>query len=360
MTAPRLHDDQVVVQLRIRESRVGLTAPFITAVRRADDAHLVVIEAVDAAGRSGFGEAAISWRVTGESPASVIAAVQGPLSDVVIGRAPGDPSLADDLRDAIWGNAAARSAVECAITELAAVQAGQSLWARLGATTPTIRTDRTLSAAAPLELARAAVEHVAEGFDVLKIKVRAGDETVAGLREVRSAVGDAIALRVDANQAWTSEEAIQVVRDVERAGILLEFIEQPVPALDLAGLAAVAAAVDTPVMADESVRTERDVRAVVEGSTVALVNIKLAKTGGLTEAHRAAATAIENGLKVVVGCMLEGPVGITAAASFAAAVAPDAVHDLDGAHWLVEPPMTPTTATFNVDVIELPSLEAAR
>lgn len=358
--------DREIVGLRVRVEEAALATPFVTAVRRADAAQIVLVELTDRAGRVGAGEAAVSWRVTGESPESVAAAVRGPLADAVVGRLPGDLDLADDIARALWGNAAARSAVECAAADLDAVQAGHALWQRLGATSPLVRTDRTLSAASPRELADAAAAHADEGFRVLKIKTRAADDTVAGLREVRAAVGDGIELRIDANQAWTRDEAIGVIRGAERAGLRLGFVEQPVAAADLAGLALVAAAVETPVMADESVRTAADVRALsralarAETSTVSLVNIKLAKTGGLAEARRAATAARENGLGIVVGCMLEGPVGITAAACFAAAEAPDVVHDLDGAHWLASPVLTPRTATFSAGVIRLPAAAVGR
>lgn len=352
--------DREIVGLSVRVETAALTTPFVTAVRRADAAQIVLVELTDRAGRTGTGEAAVSWRVTGESPESVTAAVRGPLADAVVGRLPDDPELADDIAGALWGNAAARSAVECAAVDLAAAQIGQVLWQRLGATRSLVRTDRTLSAASPRELAIAAAAHVVEGFRVLKIKTRAADDTVAGLREVRAAVGDDIDLRVDANQAWTPDEAVRVIREAERAGIRLAFVEQPVAAADLAGLTAVAAAVDTPIMADESVRTAADVRALGETSTVALVNIKLAKTGGLAESRRAAIAARELGLGIIVGCMLEGPVGITAAASFAAVEAPDVVHDLDGAHWLAAPALTPRTATFTGETIRLPDPAASR
>ena len=348
-------DDRTITGLRVEVTTALLKAPFVTSVRRADAAQIVVVEARDAAGRVGMGEAAVSWRVTGESPQSVTAAVAGPLSDVVVGRVPHDRILTQDIAAAVWGNASARNAVECAVAELRSAQTGNAVWQRLGARSPSVRTDRTLSAATPRELAAAAVRHCEEGFGVLKVKVRAADDTVAGVREVRAAVGDGVRLRIDANQAWTADEAIRVIREMERAGVDLEFVEQPVAADDLPALAAVAAAVETPVMADESVRTAADVRTMAERTSVALVNIKLAKTGGLAAAERAAAVAREHGIGVVVGCMLEGPVGITAAAGFAAAIAPDVVHDLDGAHWLAEPPLTDRTATFRGDTILLPT-----
>ncbi|WP_347126020.1 dipeptide epimerase [Microbacterium sp. SY138] len=328
---------------RIRVLRVPspLVRPFVTAVRQTEHLDVVLVEVSDVDGRRGYGEAAVSWRVTGESPPSVAAVVAGPLAEVVLGRNVGDPGIAADIARAVWGNAAARSAVECAVADLAAQQRGLPLAQSLtSAPAPArIRTDMTLSAGEPSALAAVSEEHVAAGFGCLKIKASAAHDTVAGLRAVRAAVGPAITLRVDANQAWDVETAIRVIRAAEDEGLGLELVEQPVAAHDLDALAAVTAAVGTPIMADESVRTARDVRVVADRGAADLVNIKLAKTGGLAEAFVAAEVARTAGLGVVIGCMMESHVGVTAAAHLAAAVAPDVVHDLDAALWLRSSPV---------------------
>lgn len=341
---------------RVRVLRVPspLVRPFVTAVRRTDHLDVVLIEMTDAEGRRGYGEAAMSWRVTGESPQSVAAAVAGPLSEVLLGRAAGDPGLAADIARSVWGNAAARSAVECAVADLAAQQRGIPLARtfRTGPVAARIRTDMTLSTGEPAALAAASEEHVAAGFGCLKIKASAVHDTVAGLRAVRAAVGPAVTLRIDANQAWDAETAIRVIRAAEDAGVDLELVEQPVAAHDLDALAAVTAAVDTPIMADESVRTAHDVRRIAERGAAALVNIKLAKTGGLAEALTAASAARTAGLGVVIGCMMESHVGVSAAAHLAAAVAPDVVHDLDAAFWLRRSPVDGGVALHG-DALEL-------
>lgn len=349
-----------VVGLRVLRVASPLVRPFVTAVRRTDHLDVVLVEVTDADGRHGYGEAATSWRVTGESPQSVAAAVAGPLSEVVLGRDAGDPALATDLARAVWGNAAARSAVECAVSDLAARQRGLSLVADLSRTfagnnssrPARICTDMTLSVGEPAELAAVAEEYVTAGFGCLKIKASAAHETVAGLLAVRAAVGPEITLRVDANQAWDAEAAIRVIRAAEDAGVGLELVEQPVAAHDLTALAAVTAAVDTAIMADESVRTALDVRRIAEQGAADLVNIKLAKTGGLAEALAAATVAREVGLGVVIGCMMESHVGVSAAAHLAAAVAPDVVHDLDAAFWLRSSPVSGGVA-LSGDVLDL-------
>lgn len=333
-----------VVRLRVLRVPSPLIRPFITAVRRTDQVDAVLVEATDADGRTGWGEAAVSWRVTGESAQSVAAAVGGPLAEVVVGRDAADAELPVELMRALWGNAAARSAVECALADLAAQQMGVRLTdvlsAGSGAAAPSsIRTDMTLSAAPPRELAEMAAEHAASGFDCLKVKVDAGMDVLAVLRAVRAGVGSTVDLRIDANQAWDAETAIRSIRSCEDAGVGLTLVEQPVAARDLDALARVNAAVETPIMADESVRTARDVQDIVERGAAGLVNIKLAKAGGLGEALAAAKTAQAAGLGVIFGCMMESHVGVGTTAHLAAAFAPETVHDLDAALWLRHSPV---------------------
>src|SRR5690606_6845347 len=145
-------------------------------------------------GRIGWGEAATSWRVTGESPESVAAVVAGPLSDAVRGRSIAVSEASAALRAAARGTSAARSAVECALIDLDAQAREMPLARALGAdaTAVRIRTDMTLSAGLPAELAARAAEHVSDGFRCLKIKASADMDTLAAVRAVRAAVGPTV------------------------------------------------------------------------------------------------------------------------------------------------------------------------
>lgn len=331
-----------LAELRVHRVPSPLVRPFITAVRRADDLEVMLVEAVDTDGRSGWGEAPTSWRVTGESPESVRAAVTGPIADAVRG-APIIESerWAGAIAAALLANSSAKSAVECALTDLAAQLAGRRVAEMLGAASGTrhIVTDMTLSVGSIGDLVQRARAHADEGFRCIKVKASAGEPIVPALAALRAELGSDIALRVDANQAWAPETAIRIIRDAEQAGIGLEFVEQPVAARDLDGLAAVTAAVDTPILADESVWTADDLRGIVHRRAADFVNIKLAKTGGPTEALRLAAEARAAGVGVLVGCMMESAVGVASAASLAAAIRPDAVHDLDAGLWLRSSPV---------------------
>lgn len=340
----------MIVEIRCHRLTAPLHTPFVTALRRATDLETTVVELIDDDGVRGFGEAPQVWRVTGESLAGAEACVSGPLADVVRGRSVHDLGDPGDLRDlarelgaAVVGNFGAKAAVDVALHDLAARRAGVSLPVFLGASAGAgslrVPTDVTVSAGAADELGAGAAARTADGFRVLKLKVGTDAEhDVQCVSAVRAAAPLA-RIRLDANQGWTPEEAIAVIRAIEDAGLDVEFVEQPVDREDLEGLAAVTAAVRTPVMADEAVFGLRDLTAVIDRRAADLVNVKLAKCGGLGVARELLERARSAGLGTIVGSMMEGPIGVGAAASLVAAVGTSHISDLDAAWWAASSPV---------------------
>jgi o-succinylbenzoate synthase len=344
-----------ITDIRCHRLTAPLHTPFVTALRRTDDLETTVVEVVDDEGRRGYGEAPQVWRITGESLAGADACLSGPLADVVRGRSLDDLEvLAVELADAVVGNTGAKAAMEIALHDLAAQRAGVSLVAFLGGPSGEQRvpTDVTLSAGEPGELGEAAAQRTGDGFGVLKLKVGTDATTdVARVQAVRHAAPQA-RIRVDANQGWTPDEAITVIRALEDAGLDVEFVEQPVHRDDLAGLARVTAAVDTPVMADESVFGLPQLRAVIEQRAADLVNVKLTKCGGLSVGRALLDLARESGMGTIVGSMMEGPIGVGAAAALVATAGTSHVSDLDAAWWLASSPVV-GGATYGEGVIVL-------
>jgi L-alanine-DL-glutamate epimerase-like enolase superfamily enzyme len=334
-----------ITQVRTRQVSARLHTPFVTALRRTTTTDTLVVAISDDDGHTGYGEAPQVWQVTGASLAGSQACVEQVLAPLLLGRDPDDlVELCRVVRRAVAGNEAAKAAVDVALHDLAAQRLGVPL-ARLlgGAATESARrvaTDVTLSAGTAAELAEAAAARVGDGFGVLKMKVgtdAAGD--VARVRAVRDAVGTAARLRLDANQGWTPREAVGVIRALEDAGLAVEFVEQPVARADLDGLAWVSDRVSTPILADETVFSPRDLVEVIRRRAADLVNVKLAKCGGLAPARTLLALAEEYGVGTLVGSMMEGPIGVGAAASLVAAVGTTAVSDLDAAWWLATAPV---------------------
>jgi L-alanine-DL-glutamate epimerase-like enolase superfamily enzyme len=346
-----------ISEVRCHRLTAPLHTPFVTALRRTENLETTVVEVVDADGVRGYGEAPQVWRVTGESLAGAAACLGGPLTDIVKGRDIDDlHDLSREIGQAVVGNFGAKAAMDVALHDLAARRAGQTLAQFLGAPAgeQRVATDVTVSAGQPEELAASAAKRMGEGFTVLKLKVGTDARTdVARVRAVRDAAPDA-RIRVDANQGWTPEQAIAAIRTMEDAGLGVEFVEQPVDRYDLDGLAAVTKAVDTPVMADESVFGLRDLQAVMASRAADLVNVKLAKCGGLGIARALLQRAGEAGMGTIVGSMMEGPIGVGAAAALVAAAGTTHVSDLDAAWWTTSSPVL-GGPTYDGGVIVLPA-----
>ncbi|GAA1702914.1 L-Ala-D/L-Glu epimerase [Kribbella yunnanensis] len=329
-----------------------LHTPFITALRTATHADSLLVELSDGS-LSGWGEAPQVWKVTGESLAGAQACVEGPITAALDGLGPDD--LTEALRrvqNAVAGNFGAKGAVDTALHDLAARRLGVSLHGFLGSTVDTVQTDVTLSVGDADALATAAKARVADGFDVLKVKV--GTDAAADVervRRVRDAIGPGPRLRLDANQGWSRRDAVNAINALEDCD--LELVEQPVVAADLEGMAWVTDRVGTPILADESVYGVRDLVAVIRHGAADMVNVKLAKCGGLAPARTLLELAREHGIRTIVGSMMESHVGVGAAAALVAAYPTSAVNDLDAAWWLRDAPVT-GGIRYNGALIRLP------
>ncbi|MFE9611197.1 mandelate racemase/muconate lactonizing enzyme family protein [Streptomyces sp. NPDC006012] len=330
-----------ITDLRLHRVRVPLHTPFVTAVRRLSTVEATLVELRDEDGRSGWGEATENWKVTGAGLAGAEGALSGPLREVVLGRDPDDlVPLARDIASVVVGNEAAKSALDCALHDLAAGRLGVPLSRLLGTTATQVPTDVTLAAGTPDEMRIAAKQRHAEGFRILKVKLGDGGDDLRRLTEIGLAIGPDMRLRVDANQGWSVKQAIRLIRAFEDTGLDIEFVEQPVPAGDLDGLAEVTRSVGIPVMADESVWSPADALRVVRARAADLINVKLAKCGGLWPARRLTEVAEAAGVGVMFGSMLETHVGVAATAALAATARPaQIVPDLDAAWWLATAPV---------------------
>jgi o-succinylbenzoate synthase len=318
-----------------------LHTPFVTALRTATHADSLLVSISDGT-ETGWGEAPQVWKVTGESLAGAQACVEGPIAAAIDDLQPDD--LTEALRrvqGAAVGNFGAKAAVDIALHDLAARRRGQTLHGFLGSTVSSVLTDVTLSAGDASALVSAGRARVEDGFDVLKVKVGTGNAAAdfERVRQVREAIGPGPRLRLDANQGWSRRDAVNAIRAMEDAGCAIELVEQPVAAADLEGMAWVTDRVSTPILADESVFGVRDLVAVIRHGAADLVNVKLAKCGGLGPARTLLELAREHGLGSIVGSMMESHVGVGAAAALVAAYPTTLVNDLDAAWWLKESPV---------------------
>ena len=314
--------------------------PFIIARGGQSDYRTVWVRLVDHDGVEGWGEAAPN-RVYGETPETVLAALQNYAEQM-----PSDP-LDLEGSERRWEkllrfNPSARVALSSALHDLAGKRLGVPVY-RLWGLDPAAAPRSTFTIGIDTaEMIRKKVEE-AEQYPILKIKL-GSDRDLEILQTIRGITSKE--LRVDANTGWNVKQAIRMLPVLEEFGVTV--LEQPLPADDLAGLAEVKRVSRIPVIADESCLTSADIPRLV--GCVDGINIKLAKCGSLREAIRMIAIARAHQMMVMVGCMIESSIAITAAAHFTPLV--DIV-DLDGAALLSNDPFR--GATIDGGQVRLPT-----
>lgn len=304
--------------------------PFIIARGGQSDYRTVMVRLADGDGVEGWGEAAPT-RFYGETADTIVAALETYKTAL-----PDDAFQLEDaearLLAAMRYNPAARAALSAALHDLVGKRLGvpvYRLWGLDPARAP--RSTFTIGLDTPDRM-RAKVLEAAE-YPILKVKLGT-DRDGEILRTLRDATDREI--RVDANCGWTVKGAIRMLPVLEEFGVTV--LEQPLAPYDLDGLGEIRRRAAIPVIADESCLVATDIPPLV--GKVDGINIKLAKCGSLREALRMIAVARSHGMMVMVGCMIESSLAITAAAHLTPLV--DIV-DLDGAALLRNDPMVGAT-----------------
>ncbi|SDF64901.1 dipeptide epimerase [Sporolituus thermophilus] len=344
-----------IAEVKIGKVRIPLKKPFKTALRTVYAAEDIVIKIITDEGVIGFGSAAPTAVITGDTQGAIVAAIRDCIAPKIIGmEADRLEALMAALDGAAVHNTSAKAAVDMALYDLFGKIHRLPVYKLFGAYRREVTTDLTISVNSPEEMARDAREAVAAGYRELKIKVGTdADLDIRRVKAVRQAVGDAVKIRLDANQGWKPKEAVRTIRRMEDLGLAIELVEQPVAAQDIEGLKFVTDHVDTDILADEAVFGPADAFRILAMRAADLINIKLMKAGGLHSALKICHLAETMGIECMMGCMLESKIGITAAASFAAAKKNITRADLDAALLLAEDPVL-GGVTFDQNRILLP------
>jgi muconate cycloisomerase len=328
-----------VVELTAYHVRIPLVRPVRHASHSRDSTDNLVIRFVLDDRTEGFGEGVPREYVTGETIDSAIdllrhsdlAAQAEPCRDFAAAAALAErlrlAPVPDDDRDCA-GNAA-RCAVELALLDAYGRHFGEPLARVTQLLAPDLYEPRgavryggaILSARAGFKLFLACLRIGVYRFRQVKVKVGiAGCDDVYRLRTIRRRLGRKVDLRVDANEAWTPDEAVGRIRALEPFGITS--VEQPVPHADVAALAELRKQVRTPIMLDESLCSRIDAERAVAGQTCDLFNLRLSKCGGFIPSLRLAQLARAHGLGYQLGCQV-GETALLSAAGrhFASSVA---------------------------------------
>ena len=311
---------------------VPLKTPFVTALRRVEKLTDVILKLETDTGAVGYGEAPPTKVITGETLETLWSDLNGPVRNALVGK---DIGLLDDCFSALDAcmehHTSAKACADIALYDLYGQLQGKSVANLLGKKRSRLETDLTISLNDPETMARDARIGVERGYHTLKIKVGENPEIdEKRLLAVRNAVGSAIQIRVDANQAWSADQALLVLDEMQKKGLDLELVEQPVKAADLDGLAFVTSRSPIPVVADESCFSPENAEYIFKNHCADMVNIKLMKTGGIHNAIKIADFAEKYGCQCMIGCMLEAKVSVNAAAHFACSRNCITRIDLDG------------------------------
>lgn len=309
-----------------------LVAPLIVPFRIATGAHQqldnVFLTITLADGTKGYGEAAVATHITGETVPTTMANLRL-MSQYLKGRDIGEfLALGAYAQSLFINNMAAAAAVEMALHDAVTRHLSIPLWRLWGNQPKTFSTDITLVVGSLEETSSMAATYYRQGFRAFKIKIGKDiDEDLKRVEAVAS-ITKGSTLILDANQGYSADQTLYLLKNLKQQRIAIDLIEQPVTKSDWEGLKRVTASTNVTVCADESVSTlPQAVRAINERA-VGAINIKLMKTG-LTHGAMIARLAKANGIKLMLGGMMESPLAMTAAAHLAAGLGCFDYIDLD-------------------------------
>ncbi len=308
-----------------------LKTPFVTSLRRVESAEAFIV-AFHAGNLTGYGSASPTAAITGDTSGSIVCALRDYLIPRIIGKEL-SPELLDMLDGSLIHNTSPKAACDIALYDLLSQQARLPLYAYLGGSgAKTLESDITIALGTPEKMAHDTAAAIADGWNILKIKLGTGaDDDIARLEAIAPLVsGSGVTIRLDANQGWSENDTIRVEAHCTKLGLSPELIEQPLKFYESSSK--LAETLSIPLLADESVFSDRDAKRILETRQASMINIKLMKSGGISGALKICDTAREYGAKgCMLGCMLEDTVGIIAAAHLACARSEITMYDLDAA-----------------------------
>lgn len=297
-----------ITAISLEIEKIPLRTPFITALRRVDDVENIRVMVHTDTPNIGYGAAPATKAITGEDLQSISQTIKKRIAPRLIGQPFDLPKVLAILHACCEDNSSAKAAVDMALYDLAALAENSTLVTFLGAKPSPIQTAVTISLKTPEEMAEDAGIAFGRGFGILKIKVGGKDGMdLQRIIAIRKALPQA-RLLIDANQAWSVEESLEIIKAI--TPLTIELIEQPVLGSDIEGLRTITQQSGIPILADEAVFTLEDAKKVIKEKAADLINIKLMKCGGISKAIEIIEYCQKHDVKCMMGSMLEGPVSI--------------------------------------------------
>lgn len=332
-----------ITNIELREIRLPLVHFFETSFGRTTERRILIMRVVDEDGAEGWGEC-----TAGENPFyseewtdSAWSAIESYVIPMIIGREVETAAGVSDLMTQVRGNRMAKATLETALWDLEAKRAGVPLWKHLGGVHSEIPCGVSIGIQDSLEQLIHKIEReVAAGYQRIKIKIKPGWD-VSVVEKVRTRFPD-ISLMVDANSAYTLADA-ELLQMLDEFRLLM--IEQPLAYDDMHNHAQLQRQTKTPLCLDESIRSSADAHAAIETGACRIINLKLGRVGGHSEAQRVEDVCRKSNIPVWCGGMLEAGIGRAhniAMATLAGFTLPGDV-SASSRYWkedIIEPPVT--------------------
>ena len=294
-------------QITVRHMKMPMKAPFSTSFGTIDEKEFLLIEAKDQSGTVGWGEAVafVAPWYTEETLKTTWHMLEDFLIPILLHKEIGHPDEVSTLFSTIRRNCMAKASIEGAIWDIYAQQTKQSLAQALGGDKERIEVGVSVgiqsSTEALIDLLKG---HVDKGYKRVKVKIKPGHD-VEVIRAIRAEMPD-LPLMVDANSAYTLDD-MNVLQQLDAFNLLM--IEQPLAVDDIVDHAKLQRKLTTPICLDESITSYEDARKAIELGSCGVINIKIGRVGGLTEARRIHDLCEENNIPVWCGGMLEAGIG---------------------------------------------------
>ncbi|HLS07110.1 MAG TPA: o-succinylbenzoate synthase [Bacillota bacterium] len=296
-----------IQEIHLHQLNMRLKHPFTTSFGTFQDREFFITEIIDHEGTRGFGEsvAFISPWYNEETVETNLHVMQDFLIPLLKENKIEHPDDVTEIFKPIKRHYMAKSALEGAIWDLYAKREGKTLAAALGGKRQTIDVGVSIGIKSSMdELLEEIEENVNAGYKRIKIKIKPGWD-VDVIREVRQHFPN-IEMMADANSAYTLEQ-IDHLKQLDEFDLMM--IEQPLAHDDIVDHATLQRAMTTPICLDESIHSLDDTRQAIELGSCKIINIKIGRVGGLTEAKRIHDYCVEHGIEVWCGGMLEAGVG---------------------------------------------------
>lgn len=297
----------IIKEINIRRMKMTMKNPFTTSFGTFQERDFLLLEAKDELGNTGWGESVAfhsPW-YSEETIETNLHMLEDFLIPLVVGREIGHPDEVSELFGSIRKNNMAKSTVEGAIWDLYAKRNKMTLAQALGGEAEKIEVGISIGIHEnTVELVETVRGFVEEGYKRIKVKIKPGYD-VEVIRTLRKNFPE-VPLMADANSAYTLDD-VDLLKQLDEFNLTM--IEQPLASDDIIDHATLQKQLQTPICLDESIHSLEDTRKALELGSTKIINIKIGRVGGLTEAKKIHDYCMERGIPVWCGGMLESGIG---------------------------------------------------